>query len=280
MQTPPEAQHCTQPERGGAHVAAHCSLVVHGSTHIPPPPPQRPAVHDWPAGHALPQEPQLALLDCVSTQLVPHIVLGAVQPPARHMPIWQVWPEGHIRPHIPQLALSALTSTHRPPHAIWPPVHIIIGPSQRPMLHICGALQRELHAPQCTVDVLRFTQSVPQRTAPVGQPPPVPLSMPESTPPPSVRTSARASRGSSISRLGPQATRTKQAAAPSNQGERMGCVSVERVKGGMREEYLVGRCVGKLRTVACRARVPSRTEKIPGHRAARRTVVCEVTRVS
>jgi hypothetical protein len=155
----------------------------------------------------LPHAPQLVLLVLVSTQAVPHMRMGAAQPPARHMPIWQDCPLGHMRPQAPQLAPSVIVSTHDPPQLVCVPVHIVL-PAQRPIMQVCGELHRELHAPQCVFEVLMFTQSVPQRTAPVGQA--GPASMP--VVPASVRASAAvaslraASRGGSTSsRAGPQA---------------------------------------------------------------------------
>jgi hypothetical protein len=218
--TPPiPEQQNSPPVRDGPHAAWHSAFVLHTSDeHIPPPIWQVPLTQVDPAAHALPQRPQLALSDETSMQLAPHIIRGAVHPPAMQTPIVQVWPAAHMRPHAPQLALLFVTSTHAPPQFICGAVQFTIA-WQRPAMHVCPDWQRALQAPQCKLDVCKFTQSVPQRVAPVGQF--IAASMPLG--PESAAASARvlASRVGSSSRGGPQALRAIRAAAPSNQGERM-----------------------------------------------------------
>ena len=59
-----------------------------------------PATHIWPAGHALPQRPQCALLVCTSTQLPEQ----AVRPDDAHahVPALQTSPAPHTVVQLPQ----------------------------------------------------------------------------------------------------------------------------------------------------------------------------------
>jgi hypothetical protein len=70
-------------------------------------------------GQAIPQEPQLAMSVCVSTQVPPQAVwpMGHMVV-ARQVPIWQLWPIGQTLPQVPQLLLSAWVSTQAPAHAV------------------------------------------------------------------------------------------------------------------------------------------------------------------
>jgi hypothetical protein len=65
--------------------------------------------------HALPQLPQLAASEVVSTQAV--LPLHWTRPVAQaQLPLWQVLSLEHVVPHAPQLALSVAGVTHVPLH--------------------------------------------------------------------------------------------------------------------------------------------------------------------
>jgi hypothetical protein len=83
--------------------------------------PHTPALQTDPAGHALPQAPQLSALLIVSTQAPP---VHWVSPPAQlawhELPL-HTCPDAHLLPQVPQLFASA--GMHAPPHASSPAVH-------------------------------------------------------------------------------------------------------------------------------------------------------------
>jgi hypothetical protein len=76
-----------------------------------------PPTHPFPAGQALPQPPQLALSDCMSTQ-VPLQALRPVRHDEAHPPAEHTCPEGQVTPQAPQLP-GVLVTTHPPPQEIW-----------------------------------------------------------------------------------------------------------------------------------------------------------------
>ena len=92
------------------------SLVV--SVHVPlqtmkpagqPTAAQTPALQRWPAGHALPHDPQWALLFMTSAQALPHIICVAGHISV-HAPLAQSWPCGQRLPQAPQLRSSVAVS--------------------------------------------------------------------------------------------------------------------------------------------------------------------------
>src|SRR5688572_21073339 len=70
-------------------------------------------------GHGLLQLPQYASSVVRSTQMLPHLVVGATQF-TPHAPFEQTSPAGHALPHMPQFVGSVFASTHRPPHFVCP----------------------------------------------------------------------------------------------------------------------------------------------------------------
>ena len=72
-----------------------------GTEHVHAPP-----LQTWPAGHALPQEPQLALEVIVLTQTPLQAVVGAVHE-RTHEPVLQSWLTPQTLPHEPQLLTSS-----------------------------------------------------------------------------------------------------------------------------------------------------------------------------
>ena len=91
-------------------------LVVHvargGAQVVPHAPPE----HTWPAGHAVPHAPQLAL----SVWRFVHTPEQTVRPAlhdATHSPAVHALPGGHARSQRPQCASSVSRSRHAAPHA-------------------------------------------------------------------------------------------------------------------------------------------------------------------
>jgi hypothetical protein len=129
--------------------------------------PQRPALHDCPAGHVVPHAPQFVALVCVST----------------HAPEQTVCPAGHVAPHVPaaHVAVPPLGAPHALPQRpqcarvvlvlASQPLAALLSQSPKPALHInehAPALQAGVplaaaHAfaqrPQCaTLDVVSVSQ--------------------------------------------------------------------------------------------------------------------------
>ena len=117
--------------------------------------------------HALPHEPQLALLVLVSTHANPVpltqlvVPLGHVfaHPPPAHASVAK-----HALPQSPQLAGSEVVDTHRVPQRLVPGRH-----SQAPALHISASLQVLPHAPQFVGSIATSVQAPPQSFPEAGQ---------------------------------------------------------------------------------------------------------------
>lgn len=146
---------------------------------------QRPAVQVWPAGHAIPQLPQLAALDWVSTHAppqqarpivhagmvpqwqrasAPHISPAAhagEQPPATHVPEEHVWPAAHAFPHAPQLLVLVRASTQVVPQQVCPVGQVIA--------HAAGPVSR----------IVPLSRDPP---GPVSPAPPPPVAQPGAQP--------------------------------------------------------------------------------------------------
>jgi hypothetical protein len=126
-----------------------------------------PITQPWPAGHALPHEPQLALSVCVSTQVcaapMPQIVRGAVQS-TRHAPAMQLCPIGQALPQAPQLALSVCVFTQAPPQVICP-----IGQVQTPAIQVCPAEHALPQPPQLALSVCVSMHIPEHAVCPIGQ---------------------------------------------------------------------------------------------------------------
>lgn len=69
-----------------------------------------PAEQTWPAGHALPQEPQFLLSDCESTQVPAQSVDVSPMQVAPHVASEQYVPAPHFVPQAPQLFGSTWTA--------------------------------------------------------------------------------------------------------------------------------------------------------------------------
>ena len=77
--------------------------------------PQEPPLHVAPAGHTLPQLPQLFESVDVLVQAVPHCVCPELQLEL-HWLLLQTWPDVQTFPQLPQLLASDVT--HDEPHSI------------------------------------------------------------------------------------------------------------------------------------------------------------------
>jgi len=121
--------------------------------------PHTPTAQSTPAfartGQALPQRPQWAAADRVSTQAPPHDVSPASQTQA---PATQLAPAAHARPHAPQWARSVVTSTQAVLQLVRP-----AGQTQLPLTQAAPGGQRRLQRPQWLTSRRGSTQAPPQR---------------------------------------------------------------------------------------------------------------------
>ncbi len=128
-----------------------------------------PATHDFPAGHAVPQVPQLPGSESRRTQALPHGEKGAAQVMPHRLP-WQTAPPlggtGHALPQPPQLPAFEVVSTqaplqemvpvgHRSRH--WPPEQALFAPHFTPQ------------PPQLFGSIPVAMQALPQRVSPALQ---------------------------------------------------------------------------------------------------------------
>jgi len=80
---------------------------------------QVPLRHGPPAGHTVPQEPQLRLFVSTLTQLFPHKVSpAATLHPAPQTPPAHIWPAGQTLPQAPQLRGSIWVSEQEMPQRV------------------------------------------------------------------------------------------------------------------------------------------------------------------
>src|SRR4051812_12096563 len=100
--------------------------------------PQTPALQAWPAGHTVPQAPQLIESVCRLRQLITPPITQRVSVAAQaspHTPAAHAWVAGQTVPQAPQLLLSVcvLTQTLEPagPHAVDPAAH-----AHTPAVHV------------------------------------------------------------------------------------------------------------------------------------------------
>ena len=178
------------------HVAPHSAKPEVGQAQVP----LRQVV---PAGHTVPQAPQLPLSVQVSTQATPQNCLDDA-PSHTHSTPLQCWPEGQVLPQPPQLALSFF-GTHTPPQcrslAHWQVIDAHVSPErqafaqspqlaasvpvstqlwphalrdafthlQEPNWQPCSGPQAFPHAPQLAASVLLSTRLPPHSTCPAGQ---------------------------------------------------------------------------------------------------------------
>ena len=111
----------------------------------------------------MPQPPQCAALDSVSTHTPPQRVVNAGHrqtPPAHDVPPVQTAPQP------PQLLSFEERFTQRPAHAVNPGRHAAL---QIPLLHTCAAPQTVPQPPQLRGSESGATQTPPQRLVPTGQ---------------------------------------------------------------------------------------------------------------
>ena len=140
---------------------------------------QLPLSQAKPAGQAMPQPPQFAGLEVVSSQRPPQSVSPAVQV-AAHVPAEQTCPFGHALPHAPQLLGSIFGSVQVPLQSRSPAWQ---ESAQTPLEQISPAGQALPHAPQFALSEGRWTHVAPQRVDPPSHAPPSPAGCP---PPPSL----------------------------------------------------------------------------------------------
>jgi hypothetical protein len=112
-------------------------------------------------GHALPQEPQLALSVCSSTQAAPQAVrpAGHTQAPPTHDCAAE-----QAFPHVPQLSRSVAVFRHTPLHAVCPAAQ-----AHTPAAHRAPCAQALPQAPQLAPSVWKFTQAPLQAVRPALQ---------------------------------------------------------------------------------------------------------------